>query len=160
MWRLAEMLCRLLAPILAHTADEAYRALWKDATGDGEDRCVHLTVHERLAVDADDGWMRVLATREQAQKALEDAKREGIDNPLDAELVVPDPKGRLQRFEPELADVFGVSRVRLADDAEQITVNDLRDQPRCERCWKRDATTKPRSDGGSLCDRCAEAAVV
>jgi len=160
MWRLAEMLCRLLAPILTHTADEAYRALWKDAAGDGDESCVHLTVHEKLTFEADDGWAKVLAAREQAQKALEDAKREGIDNPLDAELIVPDPKGVLKRFEADLADVFGVSRITLTEDAEQITVNDLRNQPRCERCWKRDGTTKARSDGGGLCDRCAEAAGV
>ena len=30
MWMLTEMLARLLAPIMPHTADEAYKALWKD----------------------------------------------------------------------------------------------------------------------------------
>jgi isoleucyl-tRNA synthetase len=160
MWRLAELLCRLLAPILTHTADEAYRALWKDATDDEDDRCVHLTTIERFAFEADEGWSRALAAREDAQKALEAAKQEGIDNPLDAALLVPDPKGVLKRFAADLADVFGVSRVMLEEEAEQVSVRDLRSEPRCERCWKRDESTKPRSDGGSLCDRCAEAAGV
>ena len=36
-------------------------------------------------------------------------------------------------------------------------VVDLRDQPRCERSWKRDGTVKARSDGGMLSDRDAGA---
>ena len=36
-------------------------------------------------------------------------------------------------------------------------INDLRDEPRCERSWKRDGTVKERSDGGMLTDRDADA---
>ncbi len=155
MWDLLEVLCRLLAPILPHTADEAYRALWQD-----ESRCVHLRTHAEAQFDvtADPGWKDVLAAREQAQKALEEAKAGGIENPLDAEVVLPDPKGVLQKFDPvDLADVLGVSRVALDAAAAAVAVNDLRAEPRCERSWKRDGTVKLRADGGMLSDRDAEA---
>ena len=69
---------------------------------------------------------------------------------------MPDEQGVLRRFEPELADLFGVSRVRVTSDGD-MAIEDLREEPRCERSWKRDGTVKPRSDGGLLCDRCAEA---
>ncbi|MEE8524044.1 MAG: isoleucine--tRNA ligase, partial [Thermoanaerobaculia bacterium] len=150
----ADLLCALLAPILPHTADEAWRAL----TGD-DDACVHLrTVPELPAVAADRGWQQVLAVRERALKALEEAKAGGgVDNPLDAGLVLPDPDGTLAPFYAELASVTGVSRVELAADAEAVRVLDLRGDPRCERSWLRDGTVRRRSGGGWLSDRDAEA---
>jgi len=38
-----------------------------------------------------------------------------------------------------------------------VSVQDLRDEPRCERSWKRDGTVRERSDGGLLSDRDAAA---
>ena len=155
MWQVMEVLCRLLAPILPHTADEAYRSLWKSVGA--EERTVHELTVESLAFSADDRWPAVLAARDAALKALEDAKSRGIDNPLDAEVVLPDPTGELAPFAGDLPDVFGVSRVSIQGAAASVSANDLRDEPRCDRCWKRTVDTKPRPDGGTLCGRCAEA---
>jgi isoleucyl-tRNA synthetase len=91
MWTLTQTLVRLLAPILPHTADEANRALWKD-----QDRCVHLESVAAFEFKADSDWSKVLAVREAAQKALEQAKSSGIENPLDAEVVLPDSDGSLK----------------------------------------------------------------
>jgi isoleucyl-tRNA synthetase len=153
MREVVDVLCRLLAPLLPHTADEAYRVLWAD-----DERCVHLAAHADLLVEftADAGWPAVLAARQEALKAMEEAKAGGIENPLDAEVVLPDPEGVLARFEPDLADMLGVSRVRLVAEG-SIAVNDLRGEPRCERSWKRDGTVKLRRDGGMLSDRDADA---
>jgi isoleucyl-tRNA synthetase len=151
MWDLAEMLTRLVAPILPHTADEAFRSLHKNGS-----QSVHLEefIEWQFAADAD--WPKVLEVREAALKALEEAKSRGVENPLDAEIILPDPEGVLKKFTNDLADMLGVSRVTLAPSGD-ITVNDLRSEPRCERSWKRDGTVKLRSDGGMLCDRCAQA---
>ena len=43
------------------------------------------------------------------------------------------------------------------DNSENISIDDLRGEPRCERSWKRDGTVKQRSDGGMLTDRDARA---
>ncbi len=156
---LVELLCTLLAPILPHTADEAWRA-WLGEDGDGDGACVHLaTVPTLPPVTADDDWRHVLAVREQALKALEENKSVdgGVDNPLDAGLVLPDPDGKLAPFLAELAPVTGVSRVELDADAEVVRVVDLRGEPRCERSWLRDDTVRRRSDGGWLSDRDAAA---
>ncbi|TVQ56343.1 MAG: isoleucine--tRNA ligase [Phycisphaerales bacterium] len=152
MFRIAEMLCHLLSPVLPHTADEAWRALWND-----EGKCLALESIRPLEVSTDPEWAHVLEVREQALKALEEAKKQGIGNSLDAELVLPDPRSRLARFEDELPDAFGVSRVRLDSTADKVAVNDLRSEPRCERSWKRDGTVKQRADGSMLSDRDAEA---
>jgi isoleucyl-tRNA synthetase len=155
MLEITRVLVRLLAPILPHTADEAWRAL-----DDGADACVQLEVFEgsRLAADAD--WSMVLDRRDQVLKALEEAKSAGIENPLDAGVTVPDPEGRLARFADDLTDLFRCSRVRLDPDAAGVSVLDLRAEPRCERSWRRDETVKQRGDGGWLSDRDAEAAGV
>jgi isoleucyl-tRNA synthetase len=156
MWTLMGVLCRLLAPIVPHSADEAYRALWKKAQGAGE-VCVHLESLKPLEFAADQDWAKALAARDRALKALEDAKARGIENPLDAEVILPDPDGALAKFKGDWPDMLGVSRVQLTRGAGEIVINDLRDEPRCDRSWKRDGTVKMRSDGGMLSDRDAEA---
>ena len=154
MWDLLELLTRLLAPVLPHTADEAYRALWKD---DAE-RCVHRTTYCTLpAPPINEQWPALIELRHAAQKALEDAKANGIENPLDAEVVLPDPDGAFAPFAADLPDLLGVSRVSFDGSADTVAIRDLQNEPRCERSWKRDGTVRERSDGGMLSDRDADA---
>jgi len=160
LWDLTDGLCRLLAPIMPHTADEAFRALHRvdDKSPVSAESCVHLrTFVGPFGVTVDAGWEAVLLMRDTALRALEAVRAAGtIDNPLDAGLVLPDADGVLARFDAaDLADLLGVSRVRVDRGAKDVEVLDLRSEPRCERSWKRDGTVKPRSDGGLLCDRCA-----
>ena len=75
---IAELLCRLLAPILPHTADEA----WRDLHGDAA--CVHLETFKGCSGDCDAHWPQVMAARDEVLKALEEAKPRGIEKPLDA----------------------------------------------------------------------------
>ncbi len=153
--RLSELLCALLAPILPHTADEAYRELLGDP-----DANIHLQTFPELAATADPAWTEVLEIRERALKALEDAKARGIENPLDAGVVLADPSGELARFAADWPDLLGVSRVSLdtaRDRDASVEVVDLRQEPRCERSWRRDETVEQRADGGWLSDRDAVA---
>ena len=144
----SDTLIRLLAPFMPHTADEAWRALH------GEDsQSVHLQEFAAVAFKADTSWDDVMGIRDQALKALEEAKESGVDNPLDAGLVLP---ASLLNFDSiDLADLCGVSRVICEGDS--IFVQDLREEPRCDRSWKRDGTVRERSDGGMLSDRDAKA---
>lgn len=148
----AEGLIRMLAPALPHTADEAWRAL-KGADA----KNVVFEHHVPVAFAAAAGWPAVFAARELAMKALEEAKAKGIENSLDAGLVIPDPEHALKPFAAELADLMGVSRVSLDSAAASVTVTDLREEPRCERSRKRDGTVRERADGGLLSDRDAAA---
>ncbi len=152
MHQIAGTVITLLAPILPHTADEAWRAF----TGD-EEACVQLQTFGGLDATADEAWPQVIEARDRVRKALEEAKADGIENPLDAGVVVGDADETLARFEADLVDLFGASRVTLTDDDAVVKVIDLRDEPRCERSWRRDETVKRRSDGGWLSDRDAEA---
>ena len=148
----AEGLIRMLAPVLPHTADEAWRAL-KGADA----KSVVFEQHVPITFAGAAGWPAVFAARESAMKALEEAKSQGIENSLDAGLVIPDADGALKPFAAELADLMGVSRVTLDPAAKLVSVTDLREEPRCERSRKRDGTVRERADGGLLSDRDAEA---
>ena len=154
LYRIADQLSRLLAPILCHTADEAYRSL----TGDDEG-CVHLLeVLPKSGVRVSEAWSVATDARDAGLLALEASKAQGIENPLDAGVTLPDAKGVLAQLDTtDLADLLGVSEVTLDASIEKPAVHDLRDRPRCERSWKRDGTVRERSDGGMLSDRDARA---
>jgi isoleucyl-tRNA synthetase len=147
----AETLCRLLAPILPHTADEAFRSMH------GPEACVHLASHLNFSFKAHASWPAAMSARAAALKALEEAKASGVENPLDAGLTLPDPDAALQPLAADLADLCGVSRVKLDPAAKAVAVADLREAPRCERSRRRDETVRPRADGVPLSDRDAEA---
>lgn len=155
LWRLTDGLCRLLAPVLVHTADEAFRLLHA-----GEGSCVHLEEFPAASgVQADASWREAMESRKIGLLALERVRGQGgVENPLDAQLTLPDREGLLARLDAaDLADLLGVSRVRLEAGVGEAVVTDLRGEPRCERSWKRDGTVRSRSDGGLLSDRDAEA---
>ncbi len=163
LYDVADGLCRLIAPILCHTADEAWRALRGIDAGDAR-----TSVHAEKFIHSfhtkrDQAWPSVFKAREAALVALERRRAAGgLDNALDAGLVVPDPADDLSRFDPtDLADLHGVSRFRVDQSAKEVLAEDLREEPygfaRCDRSWRRDGTVRQRSDGGALCDRCADA---
>ena len=151
MHHLADLLCRLLAPIVPHTANEAFRALH------GEEASIFDAVHKNLSYESATEWPAIMRQREGVLKSLEEAKGAGIENPLDAGVVVPDPEDRFQAFLEDFADLCGVSRARFVHGIGDIEIEDLREEPRCERSWKRDGTVSLRSDGGSLSERDARA---
>jgi isoleucyl-tRNA synthetase len=160
LYALTDALCRVLAPIMCHTADEAFRAL---RTADPKDTtlCVHLeefvTTNSRpgFGVAADPAWGAVMKARSAAMNAIEQVRKDkGVENPLDMGVTLPDPDGTLARWNTvDLADLLGVSRVTIDPAAKSPTVQDLRSEPRCDRSWKRDGTVRVRSDGGLLSDR-------
>lgn len=163
LWDITDGLCRLLAPVLCHTADEAYRALTRV---DAKDTTISVHTQEFVrtkgvpgfGVPCDPAWATVLRRRGEAMVAIEHAKKNlGVENPLDMGVSLPDPDGTLEKFDRhDLADLLGVSRVSLVPSG-AVTVQDLRAEPRCERSWKRDGTVRRRSDGGMLSDRDAMA---
>lgn len=162
-----EVLCRLLAPLLPHTAEEAWLALRGESapllfaqSHYGIDRGLDRSIGGDFGVQRDPRWDDVMAARSAASKALETAKigqggAPGIDNPLDAAVVLPDPQGVLAPFVAELADLIGASQVTLDRNATQVAVVDLRNSgsEKCDRSWRRDGTVRRRADGGLLSDR-------
>jgi isoleucyl-tRNA synthetase len=144
----AETLCRLLAPMIPHTADEAWRTMR------GDDACVHLeTLPATREIEVSPAWTAAMTVRESALRVLEQAKQAGIEKSLDAGLVIPDPDGVLEPLREDLCDLLEVSRLNFDGSATEITAVDLRDQPACERSWRRDETVAERANGSWLSDR-------
>ena len=155
----ADALIRLLAPLMPHTADEAWRALHGEGAAS-----VHLSSFAVVTDRPRNDEMTLVMneTRDGLLKRIEDFRQANdIDNPLDLGLrITGGPELGLAKVDPrDLADMCGISRVELvgAQAQSEVVVLDLRDEPRCERSWKRDGTVKQRSDGGMLSDRDAEA---
>ena len=96
-----------------------------------------------------------MTQRELWLRAIEDHRQsQDVDNPMDLGL---DVGGDFDGFDMrDLADLCGISQFK-CEPGEGLNVVDLRDQPRCERSWKRDGTVAKRSDGGMLSDRDAAA---
>ena len=141
-----EVLIRLLSPILPHTCDEVYEALNPGTTETVQGLNALNTTFENQYP-----WDVVIETRKNVQKILEDAKINGIENSLDAGICIP-AASNLQPFMADLADIFGVSRVEV-HDLNSIDIQDLRDELRCERSWKRDITVKEWPNGSILSER-------
>jgi isoleucyl-tRNA synthetase len=160
LYRIATTLVRLLAPILPHTADEAWRAL----EGEGA-TCVHLLTFQDVDcmrnIPVHQPWEKVAGPfRDQWLRELEEFRQgQGVDNPMDCAIRSPQlaESVDLRAFDAiDLADLCGVSRFEVTDGG-GIEVVDLRSEPRCDRSWKRDGTVKPRREGGLLSDRDADA---
>jgi isoleucyl-tRNA synthetase len=160
LWRMTDGLCRLLAPIMCHTADEAFRALRKVDPADSL-ACVHVELFPGARrVDVAEEWAHAMALRDTVHTELAKAKQTlGVENPLDAGVVVArGATGSMGGLvTTDLADLLGVSRVTVDAEGAGVSVVDLRNEPRCARSWKRDGTVKTRSDGGLLSDRDAAA---
>jgi isoleucyl-tRNA synthetase len=152
---LADHLIRLLGPFLPHTAEEAWRVLHGE-----EAASVHLQQFPgHVAVASRAEWATVMAQRDQWLKRIEDDRQQReLDNPLDLGLMLPEGEATQASFDRrDFADLCGISQFDFA--AGQTKVVDLRNEPRCDRCWKRTGDVLQRDDGigGMLCERCHNA---
>ncbi|HOM83648.1 MAG TPA: isoleucine--tRNA ligase [Armatimonadota bacterium] len=162
---LATALCTMLAPILVHTAEEAWGYL---PAVEGRPESVHLAAFpvvneafrdEELAAR----WSRLLDVREQVMKTLEEARRSGaISQPLEAHVrlrATGEWLELLRRYEDELAAIFIVSRasVEEASSGEIEVAAEPATGLKCERCWLVREDVGTSHEHPTLCIRCVDA---
>ena len=176
LWRIAEALTRLIAPILSFTADEVWALL---PPVDTREPSVHLALFPNLA-DIVPGntsslladWKQLLLIREQAMKALEEARAlktigKGLEAAVeleaanDASTTHYDLLLRYQQSLPELLNVSTVQiSVYLNPEASASWMN-AKAKPatgtKCERCWRFTADVGDQPSYPTVCLRCAEA---
>ncbi len=151
MHEITRTLILLIAPVLPHTADEAWAALHQRDIK--ESPSVHLELFPEAAKAQGGAWSDVFDQRDDWLKVIEESRQKlEIDNPLDCGLEIPASDALKAFAAGDLADLCGISRVKLVEGGE-LKLIDLRGEPRCERSWKRDGTVKMRSDGSELSDR-------
>ncbi len=185
MARAAEVLVRLIAPVLCHTAEEAWQHLPAPADG-GREPSVHLARWPEVDPNVLDEdllaeWEWLQAVRGDAYALLERFRAGSrFDKHTEARvaLAVADEKerARLQELgEAALADLLLLSELRLvapdemdAQDGEAVTPEGEasprfpaavllpQEYARCERCWNHRPSVGD-GDPADLCDRCRRA---
>lgn len=172
MYRILDTLARLLAPVLAYTTEEIWSHLPHLASHDTESVLFN-SMPEYDAQLVDDAlaekWDKVIAIRADVLKALEEARAEKvIGQSLAADITVyadEKTKAFLTEMKDELATIFIVSRVALADMADAPegavegeivkTLVAPAAGEKCERCWIYTDDIGSDAAHPTLCARCA-----
>jgi len=173
LWRIAEALTRLIAPILSFTADEVWQHL---PALEGREPSVHLALFPDVAdivpgrvAGLEDEWAHLLRIRELVNIELETLRaNKAIGKGLDAavKLIVTegsDENLALRRYEDALPEFLNVSQVtvqsvgKTQDTAALIVRAEIAAGAKCERCWRVVPDVGSDSRWPSVCARCAEA---
>jgi isoleucyl-tRNA synthetase len=172
-WRIAEAMTRLIAPMLSFTADEVWQHLPKV---EGRPSSVHLALFPEVAeivpgsvagIEAD--WEKLLEVRQLVMVELEALRlAKTIGKSLDASVTVLVTKGPeeariLAKYEASLAEFFNVSQatvrmVRGTQDLPTVVIEaQVADGSKCERCWRVVPDVGVDARWPVVCGRCAEA---
>ncbi len=160
LYEITDKLCRLLAPILAFTADEAFENLPYQSLAS-----VHLVEFPKVS-GADDSqllsdWERIFAIRDEVLKALEEARgAKIIGSSLEAKAVLTVDKDTtyflLDYFE-DLRYIFIVSQVEVHQGDKFNVEIQKADGAKCERCWNYSVRVGEFEKYPSVCERCSAA---
>ena len=174
LYQLARTLTLLLAPVLCHTAEEVWSHLPR-MQGDPD------SVHLALMPEPPAGWRDedllaryelLLAVRDDVNRALEQARRQGVvEVAAQARVKLAPPPGEaarlLERYLEQLPELFLVSEVALVPAAEgPVTAGgtavpglgvavEASGHPRCARCWRYVPDVGADPGHPELCRRCA-----
>ncbi len=166
-------LVRLLAPILAFTAEEMWQAIPHKATDKKESVFLNdmPSYEESLTfTEVAEKWNRLFRMRDDVMKALELARAEKkVGKSLEAKVTLytddAEMRAMLESFGKELNTVFIVSGVELETGAApegahtegesgvSVLVSPA-DGCKCDRCWSYSTEGEQDGEGGFLCARC------
>ncbi len=168
--RIMLSLVAIIAPVLAHTAEEA---LWSLPDGQQPVESVHLLpwpdcdqslVDERL----DDRWGKLLEVREEVYRKIEEARQSALlGTSLEALVRVyagGDMLELLKAFHGELPAFFIVSQVEVGDLSAlgeeraaggglQVAIERASGE-KCQRCWNYSQSVGANAEELDLCERC------
>jgi isoleucyl-tRNA synthetase len=160
--RVVTGLCRMLSPILAFTADEA----WAFVPGTANES-VHQTRWQpgafNLSAEQSAVWNSLFALRAQALPHLEQARQaKSIGKSLEAKLTIEGPdESDAAAAAAHLADfreLTNVSQVEIRKGAAAIVISVSKaDGQKCERCWHCETDVGSSPEHPTICARCVEA---
>ncbi|MBU6409113.1 MAG: isoleucine--tRNA ligase [Verrucomicrobia bacterium] len=157
--RLASGLCKMLAPILAFTADEA----WEFVPGKTVDS-VHQTGWLPFVFERTDEektlWKNLFALREKMLPELESARQKKlIGKSLEAKaaLAVSGDFAAVVAAGGDLRELSNVSELTMSVEGNTVLVSVFRaDGEKCERCWHWESDIGKDAGHPTICARCAE----
>jgi isoleucyl-tRNA synthetase len=169
LYAIVDALARLLAPILAFTADE----IWENMPHTDGDaafaRSVHLALFPATSGARDkqlaENWTEIFSIRDMVLHELERARVEKvIGSSLEAHVSITATGKRyelLRRYRDELRYIFIVSQVTVrqgADAAVEVEVGIERAEgEKCERCWNYSTRVGETTRYPTACERCVVA---
>ena len=162
LYRLVNGLCRMLSPVLAFTADEA----WEFVPGKTTDS-IHLVTWspERFHRPASEEafWTKLFHWRDLALPELEKARQaKTIGKALEAKLIFsakPEALAEASANLPALRELLNVSQLEIAKSESsqvQVTVQKA-DGQKCERCWHWETDVGSQAGHPTICARCVQA---
>lgn len=164
LYHILSTMVRILAPILAHTAEE----VWRYMPGDDKAVSVHLADFPKVdesMMDTElvERWQRILGLREEVNKEIEPARQSGvIGKPLESRIKITAPAPLydfLQPYVDDLPAIMIVSQVVLerADEEQPLLIEVMRPEgQKCERCWLVLESVGSNGSHPTLCSRCAK----
>jgi isoleucyl-tRNA synthetase len=168
LWRIAETLVRLVAPILSFTADEVWEHL---PPVESREVSVHLALFPRpeevfseAPAELLEEWKRIFTVRDEALRVLEEARQaKRIGKGLEAELQITasgDQLGLLLRHAAGLKEIINVSAVNVvsgsADGVLKIAALPASGS-KCARCWNFMPKVADFGVWKNVCTRCHDA---
>ncbi len=160
LYEMTDKLCRLLAPILTFTADEAFENLPNQKLAS-----VHLAEFPKVS-GADNSqlladWERIFSIRDEVLKALEEAReRKEIGSGLEAKVVLKVDKETsrfLLSYYEDLRYIFITSQTEVHEN-DYFAVNIKKaDGEKCERCWNYSVRVGESEKYPTVCERCTTA---
>jgi isoleucyl-tRNA synthetase len=160
--RMVTSLCKMLAPILAFTADEA----WEFVPGKTVDSAHELTWQpmnfQRPEAERAD-WQSLLGLRELALPALEKARQaKEIGKALDAKLTFAGTGPALSQAQSQteaLRELLNVSQLEIKPGGgETVTISVTKAAgQKCERCWHWELDIGSSPEHPTICGRCVQA---
>ncbi|MEP6757429.1 MAG: isoleucine--tRNA ligase [Chthonomonadales bacterium] len=159
LYLIATTLAQVLAPVLSHTADEAWEFLGRPGDVPSAQLTDFPTTQVANGPEQIARWEPVLQVREVANIAVEAARQaKTIGNPLEAAIQVTAPESlalALRSFGDELASAFKVSQVSVLD-GETLSVEVFAAEGvKCARCWLMKQDVGVDGTWEDLCGRCA-----
>ena len=155
-------LCKMLAPLLAFTADEASEFVPGKTVDSAHELVWQPLKFERPAPERET-WTSLFALRDLALPALEKARQaKEIGKALEAKLILagdsPELKEAAQHLE-ELRELLNVSQLEIkvgtAKDV-SVAVEKAAGQ-KCERCWHWETDVGSNPEHPTICARCVRA---
>jgi isoleucyl-tRNA synthetase len=152
-----DALVRLIAPVLAFTAEEAWKFFGKSSS-------VHLEKFPEsdpaiIDIEALEDADALLDARSIVSQSIEAARQQKIiGNALEAQVLISLPREhRVHRLDPnDIEEFLILSHIDLlTTDSEAKAVVEKTPYPRCERCWRHKPTVGLDPIHPTLCDRCA-----
>ena len=163
MLEVLQNLLKIIAPLLAITTDE----VWGYLSIKDKSESVHLESwpdekeHDKWSdKDLQATWTRLVATREEVLKKLEEKRQGGIiGSSLEAAVTLVTNDAALKKILQEKKDflkyLFIVSQVKLKEGEPAILIEKAKGN-KCSRCWNYGEAVGAYKDHPSLCERCVQ----